>query len=224
MIKAAIIHFGAVESEASEESSPFGSLATLTTSLRGSTMNSRASEALFLSLIGHLADRIAQLDWLIQNGSQFFISDWRTALRELLPIEAVLKTCFALSTGHLAVAMQNMLASLYSLAERLIDACAGERESLSDLFRVLAVEVTRRVYLLLPLQEAGNTTATTAATAAKKKSKTSQSGPALASAASKLIFALERFESKFLVNRVEGWPQSLPRSTSRDFKIVLENL
>ncbi len=225
MIKAVIIHFGAVEGEGTDSESPFGNLSNLTTSLRGATMNARGSEALFMALISHFNDRISQLSWLVQNEPSWFVQDWHQCLTGMLPIKAIWKSCFALSVGLLAGAMQNMLSALYSLGERLIDACYADRECLNGLFKVLAVEVTRRVYFLLPLQEAG-TNHSSAAPSSKKKSKTGTgtSTAISAGAASKLIFAIERFESKFLANRVEGWPQSLPRSTSRDFKIVLENL
>lgn len=229
LIKAVILSFGAVgqDSETNVASQvPKDRLpATL---FHGITMNERAAEAAFYSLLNYFQSGVNEADWIVKNAS-LLMADWKAFLQALLErlAEGIIELATALSTGLMGVKMQALLTSVYALTERLLEACP-DNESLTGWLEFVAVQLTRRVYILLPLQEASITVLNNGN---KKRAKGEASQVASSSsAAATLIFTLERFEGKFLARRLAAgreelsWPQNLPRSTCRDYKILLESL
>lgn len=229
LIKAVILSFGAVgqDSETNVASQvPKDRLpATL---FHGITMNERAAEAAFYSLLNYFQSSVDEADWIVKNAS-LLVDNWQAFLLALLErlAEGIIELATALSTGLMGVKMQALLTSVYALTERLLEACP-DNESLTGWLEFVAVQLTRRVYILLPLQEASITVLNNSN---KKRAKGEASQVASSSsAAATLIFTLERFEGKFLARRLAvggeelSWPQNLPRSTCRDYKILLESL
>lgn len=135
-----------------------------------------------------------------------------------------------LVSGRGAVKLHVLLASFYDLCTKLIQLKSlPVTAKCSRLIQLVAGQLNKQVYALIPLQQDKiQSTLKQALNLKKDKSTTNNGlkGQQIGKSITKLIYEMEKFE-QVLISRIrlgEKWCEKIVRSTARDFKIRLDQL